>query len=84
MSLTELKKALKEKTVTFGTEKTLKMLKSGKAKQVFIASNCPEDVKNTITHYAKFNNVSVIALDIPNDEIGLTCKKPFSISVLCY
>lgn len=84
MSLKDLKKALKEKTITFGTEKTLKMLRNGKAKKVFISSNCPEETKQTIIYYAKMNNVDVVKLSLPNDEIGLTCKKPFGISVLCY
>ncbi len=84
MSLIELKKALKEKTITFGTEKTLKMLRNGKAKKVFIAANCPESTKETIKHYAQLNTTQVINLKQPNDEIGLTCKKPFAITVLCY
>lgn len=84
MSLTELRKALKEKTITFGTEKTIKMLRNGKAKKVFISSNCPEDTRQTVLHYAKLSNIEVITLKLPNDEIGLTCKKPFGISVLCY
>lgn len=84
MSLEDLRKALKEKTITFGTEKTLKMLRNGKVKKVFVSSNCPETVKQTITHYAKMNNIEVVQLELPNDEIGLACKKPFSISVLCY
>ncbi len=84
MSLEELRKALKEKTITFGTEKTLKMLRNGKVKKVFISSNCSETVKQTINHYAKMSNIEVIQLELPNDEIGLACKKPFSISVLCY
>ena len=80
----ELRKALKEKTITFGSEKTLKMLRAGKAKRVFLASNCPETTKETVEHYAKINNIEVIKLELPNDEIGLACKKPFGISVLCY
>lgn len=84
MSLTELKKALKERTITFGTEKTLKMIRNGKAKKVFIAANYPEDREQTILHYAKLSKVEVVKLKLPNEEIGLACKKPFSISVLCY
>lgn len=84
MSLAELRKALKERTITFGTGKTLKMLRNEKTKKVFIASNCPADTKETILHHAKLNNVEVVKLKLPNDEIGLTCKKPFSITVLCY
>jgi ribosomal protein L30E len=84
MSLEELRKALKEKTITFGTEKTLKLLRNGKIKKVFISSNCSDPVKQTIKHYAKMNNIEVVQLELPNDEIGLACKKPFSISVFCY
>lgn len=84
MSIAELKKALKEKTITFGSKKTLKMLKNGKAKKVFLASNCPEETREAVEHYAKLNKIDVIKLGIPNDEIGLTCKKAFGISVLCY
>ncbi|MBM3200491.1 50S ribosomal protein L30 [Candidatus Woesearchaeota archaeon] len=84
MSVTELRKALKEKTITFGTEKTIKMLKNGTAKKVFLSSNCPEDVKKTVTYYAQLINIEVVQLELPTDEIGLTCKKPFGISVLCY
>ncbi len=84
MSLTELKKALKEPTITFGTNKTLKLLKNGKVKKVFLASNCPSDIKETLKRYAKLSKVDVVSLKLPNDEIGLTCKKPFSITVLCY
>jgi len=84
MSLEELRKALKEKTITFGTEKTLKLLRNGKVKKVFVSSNCSAPVKDTVKHYAKMNNVEVVQLELPNDEIGLACKKHFSISVFCY
>jgi len=84
MSLTELKKALKEKTISFGTQNTIKRLKNKDVKKVFLASNCPDDVKDTIKRYAKMNKVDIVNLKQPNDEIGLTCKKQFGISVLCY
>ena len=35
-------------------------------------------------YYAKLSNVEVVNLDIPNDELGLACKKQFSISILGY
>ena len=37
MSAENLKKAMNEKTFTIGTEKTLKELKKGKVKEVFIS-----------------------------------------------
>lgn len=84
MSIENLKKILKEKKVTFGSERTLKLLRRGELTEIFIASNCPKDVKADIMHYAKLSNVKVIELEEPNDELGIICKKPFSISVLCY
>ena len=78
MSLDELKKALKEKTIVFGTERTLKNLKLGKTKKVFLASNCPDKIREEIKSYG----VEVIELKEPNTEIALICKRPHDISVL--
>jgi large subunit ribosomal protein L30e len=80
----ELRTAIKEATVAFGTEETIKRLKNGNVKKVFLASNCPESTRKKIEYYAKIGKVELVKLDVPNDEIGMICKKPFSISVLCY
>ena len=84
MSITELGKALKEKTLAIGTERTIKMLKNGRAKKVFLASNCSSEVKASVMRYARLSNAEVVELELPNDEVGMACKKPFPISVLCY
>ena len=80
--LDELKKALKDKGLVLGTEKTLKNIKSGKSKKVFVSSNCPDGIKEDITHFCKLANVEVFELDETNEEIGFICKKPFSINVV--
>ena len=80
----ELKTALKDKNFTFGTNETLENLKQGKAKVVFLASNCPKDVKVKVEHYSKIANAKVIDLDIKDDEVGLLCKKRHNVSVLSY
>lgn len=79
----ELKEALKNKVI-IGTERTLKNLRNGKLKKVLIASNCKEETKKDLEYYGKIAKIEIIKLDIPNDEVGLVCKKPFSISVLSY
>ena len=83
MSLSNLKTALKDNKVVFGTERALKALKNNGAKEVFVSKNCPEDLKETIEKYSKLNEIKVSMLDIFNDELGSVCKKPFSINV-CY
>jgi ribosomal protein L30E len=69
---------LKEKNIIFGTEKTLKNLKNGKCKKVFLSSNCPDRIRKEIKDF----DVEVIELKEPNTEIALVCKRPHPVSVL--
>lgn len=78
----EIKKMLKSKKLVIGTEKTIKNLKKGKASKVYVTTNCPKSIKEDIKHYAKLNKADLIELKIPNDDLGVICKKQFSISVL--
>lgn len=80
----ELKQALKEKSLVIGKDRTMKRLREGSVKAVFLASNCSNDTKEIIKYYAKFSDVKVVELDIPNTELGSVCKRPYSISVLSY
>ena len=81
-TISELKRLLKTEKVVLGTEKTLKLLKVGGAEKVFLSSNCPETVKKDIEYYAKLAATPIVLLKQPNDELGILCKKPYSVSVL--
>lgn len=81
-NIKEIKKLLKSKELVIGTDRTLKNLQRGNIKKIFMASNCPERVRLDISHYSKFNNVDVVELQYANEELGVFCKKPFSISVI--
>ncbi len=78
----EIRKLLKSKSFIIGSERTLKNLKLGKVSKVYVSSNCSEKTKDAIEHYSKLSKVKVVKLKYPNDELGILCKKPFSISVL--
>ena len=80
MALADLKNILKTDKLIIGKERTIKNLKLGKLESVFVSSNC--DCTEGIEHYAKLGKVNVDKLKIPNDELGVLCKKQFSISVL--
>ena len=82
--LEEIKKALKENKVIIGTERSIKALRHGKVAKVLITSNCNEEVKSDLIHYCKIANVELVELQMPNDELGSFCKKPFAISVLSF
>ncbi len=81
-SLDEIKKIVKEQDIIIGTERTISGLRIGKIAEVFVSKNAPESVKQDIMHYARLSDAKVVNLDIPNDELGVVCKKPFSISVI--
>jgi large subunit ribosomal protein L30e len=80
--IVEIKKLLGKKGLIIGTERTLKNLKQGRLNRVYLASNCSEKVKDEIMHLSKIARVSVVELEYPNDELGVICKRPYSISVL--
>ena len=84
MSEKILKDALKKEKINFGTEVTIKKLKNGNLKKVFLAKNCAKTVKEDIKYYAKLSGVNIIELELDNEELGLLCKKSFSVSVLSY
>ena len=80
--LSEIKKGLKERKLILGTSNTIKKLKVNKVNKVWLSSNVPKNVKDDISHYCSINNINIVQLKIPNDELGVLCKKQFSISVL--
>jgi len=80
--MVDLKKLLATKRAVIGTDETLKHLRAGNIETVFLSANCPETVKKDIEHYSKLARTSIEQLDVPNEEIGALCRKPFPISVL--
>jgi len=82
--MNKLQEALKKEKLIFGSNKILKLLRNGKLKVIFLASNVREDIKGEVEHLAKLGKTEIVNLDMPNSEVGVICKKPFSISVLGY
>ena len=84
ISSAEIKKMIKSGNVILGTERAMNNLKLGKAQKILLSSNCPASVEKKINYYAGLSGAEVQKLDYPNDELGVICKKPFSISVLAF
>jgi len=82
LTSTEIKKLIKTKNLVIGTERTIKNLKLGKVDKVIMSSNCSENTVEDIGYYAGLSKAEAIKINYPNDELGVICKKPFSISVL--
>lgn len=82
LTQTEIKKIIKARKVIIGTERTIKSLRLGKVDKVILSSNCADRTVNDINYYAALSKAETIRVRYPNDELGVICKKPFSVSVL--
>jgi len=78
----EIKDASIKKKLVIGTDATIKKMKLGKIAKVYLSKNCPKDVQAGLEKYSKMANIEMIPLEKSNEELGVVCKKPFSISVL--
>lgn len=77
----ELRDLLETNRVVIGTDRVMKQLKLGRILKIFLTVNCPEELKAKIAKYANIAKAELIQLQLPNDELGVVCKKPFSISI---
>ncbi len=80
--IAEIKKLIKEDKLVIGKDEVLKGLRTGKFEKVFLAKNCPAELKEDLEKYAPMSGVELVETDIQNTELGDICKKPFSIAVL--
>ena len=78
----EIKKLVESDKVVFGAEVSLKLLRQGKLKKLYLSSNCSEVVKEDAERYCALSGTECVPLQQTNDEIGVLCRKPFSISVV--
>lgn len=78
----EIRKATETGKVLFGVEQSVRMLKTGEAKLVVLASNAPEVTKKDIQYYSGLSGVPVRYFDGSALELGTLCGKLFVVSVL--
>jgi large subunit ribosomal protein L30e len=74
--------AVKTGRVLFGANNALKSAKLGRAKIIIAASNCQRNIIEDITYYARISDVSVVIYKSSSIDLGITCGKPFMVSVL--
>ena len=82
LTSTQIKKLIKEEKIIIGSERTLKSLKLGKIGKVLLSSNCPASVEKSVLHYSALSGAEAVKLKYANEELGVICKKPFSISMM--
>ena len=74
--------AVKTGKVSFGTNAAVQSAKTGKAKIIILAANCPKDIKEDIEYYGKLSKVPILAYKGASMDLAEVCNKPFIISAL--
>jgi ribosomal protein L30E len=77
-----IRKEIEQGKAILGLDRTLKELKNLNLKKIYLSSNISEEVKKDINYYSSLQSIELINLSIPNDELGVVCKKPFSVLIL--
>jgi large subunit ribosomal protein L30e len=82
--MTDIKKAIattvKTGKVLFGIKNTVKTAKTGKAKVIIVASNCPKKARENIEYYRKLSKIPIIVYKGKGVDLGMACGKPFAVS----
>ncbi len=74
--------AVKTGKVSFGANAALQNAKTGKAKMIILAANCPKDIKEQVEYYGKISKVPVMTYKGAAMDLATVCNKPFIISAL--
>lgn len=78
----EIRKAVETGKVVFGTDKTIQAVKTGDAKLVIVASNCPPETREALDYYVDLSGIHTHFYEGTGVELGTACGKLFIISVI--
>jgi large subunit ribosomal protein L30e len=74
--------AVKTGKVTFGANSAIQNAKTGKAKLIILAANCPKNAREDIEYYCKLSKLPVITHKGSSLDLAAICGKPFTVSAL--
>ncbi len=74
--------AVKTGKVSFGANSALQNAKTGKAKLIILAANCPQNIKEQVEYYGKISKVPVMTYKGAAMDLATVCNKLFIISAL--
>lgn len=73
---------MKSGKVALGYKSTLKALRSGKAKAILVANNCPPLRRSEIEYFAMLTKTILHQYAGSNNDLGTACGKFFTVSVM--
>ena len=78
----QLKIAAKSGKISLGSTETLEAARSGRAKLIVLASNCPEPARSAILQKARLSDLPVYVYDGTSADLGNVCEKPFLVAAM--
>ncbi len=79
---TAIATAVKTGKVSFGANSAIQSARTGKAKMIVLASNCPSEIRGDIEYYCKLSNIPLLVYTGSSTDLAAVCGKPFLISAL--
>ena len=77
-----IRTVVKTGKVSIGAKSTIQNAKTGKAKLIISADNCPKNTCEDIEYYCKLSNVPLIIYKGSSIDLAAVCGKPFIVSAL--
>ena len=74
--------AVKTGKVSFGANSAIQSARTGKAKMIVLASNCPVEIREDIEYYCKLSNIPLLVYNGSSTDLAAVCGKPFLLSAL--
>ena len=74
--------AVKTGKVSFGANSAIQNAKTGKAKLIILAANCPKTIKEEIEYYSKLSKVPLMTYKGASMDLAALCGKLFIVSAL--
>jgi large subunit ribosomal protein L30e len=74
--------AVKTGKVSFGANSAIQSARTGKAKMIVLASNCPAEIREDVEYYCKLSNIPLLVYKGSSTDLAAVCGKPFLLSAL--
>lgn len=78
----EIRKLLEQDKLIIGHNAVRSAIKDGSCSQVLVASNAEPMRATSLRGFCSLSELECVDLELRNDVLGRTCRKPFSISFL--
>ena len=74
--------AVKTGRVLLGARRTVESVKTGRAKLLIMAANCPEEIRKDLEYYCNLSRIPIYIYKGSSIDLGVACKKRFKVSAL--